>query len=114
QPDRGPLGAQATARVVATRFDRRRAVWAVSLHHDHQPHGRMDGAKGLERAGPGKMDRHRLAGLLRPRVVVEAWVVDAHLVGPRVVVEHLQQLAGPQANIIRIQMLSYPTSAPSL
>ena len=57
------------------------------LHLDRQPHRGMDAAEGLEGAGAGEADRHRLVRLLGAGVEIEARIEDAHVVGARVVVE---------------------------
>src|SRR5262245_3795783 len=65
----------------------------------------MDRTEGLEGTRTGEADRHRLLGLRCAGVVVEARIVNAHIVGARVVVEHGQWLAPLHANVRRMKKL---------
>src|SRR5262245_35619754 len=75
------------------------------LHLDRQPHRRVDAAEGLEGAGTGEADGHRLVRLLGAGVEIEALVEDAHVVSARVVVEDGQRAPAAEADVLRREQL---------
>ena len=65
----------------------------------------MNAAKGLECPRHRKANGYRFVGLLRTRIEVEPGIEDAHIVRARIVVEHCQRLANPEADASGLKRL---------